>query len=170
LASGYYYPTLRADVILASPPAIPGIGDILRYTVLPLVGRALMPGMIKGMFAPASVPQRFDREFPKEMMLRPLQLRASAEDAALMTPVTVELQEHYRELKLPVVIIAGADDQIADVGRQSERLHHALPQSEFIAVPGMGHMIHHLAPKKVIDAVDRAFELGRESVTGQPLT
>jgi pimeloyl-ACP methyl ester carboxylesterase len=170
LASGYYYPTLRADVILASPPAIPGIGDILRYTVLPLVGRALMPGMIKGMFAPASVPQRFDREFPKEMMLRPLQLRASAEDAALMTPVTVELQEHYRELKLPVVIIAGADDQIADVGRQSERLHHTLPQSEFIAVPGMGHMIHHLAPKKVIDAVDRAFELGRESVTGQPLT
>ena len=27
LASGYYYPTLRADVILASPPAIPGIGN-----------------------------------------------------------------------------------------------------------------------------------------------
>ena len=37
--------------------------------------------MIKGMFAPAAVPERFDREFPKELMLRPLQLRASAEDA-----------------------------------------------------------------------------------------
>lgn len=165
LASGYYYPTLRADVILASPPAIPGLGDVLRYTVSPLVGRALMPGMIKGMFAPAPVPERFEREFPKEMMLRPLQLRASAEDAALMTPVTVELQEHYRELKLPVVIIAGADDQIADVGRQSERLHHALPQSEFIVVPGMGHMIHHLAPEKVVQAIDHAFELGRNNAS-----
>lgn len=165
LASGYYYPTLRADVILASPPAIPGLGDVLRYTVSPLVGRALMPGMIKGMFAPAPVPERFEREFPKEMMLRPLQLRASAEDAALMTPVTVELQEHYRELKLPVVIIAGADDQIADVGRQSERLHQALPQSEFIAVPSMGHMIHHLAPEKVVEAIDHAFELGRNNAS-----
>jgi pimeloyl-ACP methyl ester carboxylesterase len=156
LASGYYYPTLRADVILSSPPAIPIIGDVLRYTVSPLVGRALLPGMIKGMFAPAAVPERFDREFPKELMLRPLQLRASAEDAAMMTPVTVELQKHYRELKLPVVIITGGDDQIADVGRQSERLHRELPDSEFIVVPGMGHMIHHLAPDQVVSAVDRA--------------
>ena len=156
LASGYYYPTLRADVILTSPPAIPVIGDILRYTVSPLVGRALLPGMIKGMFAPAPVPERFDREFPKELMLRPLQLRASAEDAALMTPSAMELQEHYRELQQPVVIVTGADDQIADVGRQSERLHRELPGSEFIVVPGMGHMIHHLAPEQVVRAVDRA--------------
>jgi pimeloyl-ACP methyl ester carboxylesterase len=162
LASGYYYPTLRADVILASPPAIPVLGDVLRYTVSPLVGRALLPAMIKGMFAPAPVPERFDRAFPKDMMLRPLQLRASAEDAALMTPVTVDMQAHYRDLTLPVVIIAGADDQIADVGRQSERLHHALPRSEFIVVPGMGHMIHHLAPDRVIAAIDHAFERGRD--------
>lgn len=156
LASGYYYPTLRADVILTSPPAIPVIGDVLRYTVSPLVGRVLLPGMIKGMFAPAAVPERFDREFPKELMLRPSQLRASAEDAALMTPSVMELQDHYRELKLPMVIIAGADDQIADVGRQSERLHRELPDSEFIVVPGMGHMIHHLAPEQVIQAINRA--------------
>jgi pimeloyl-ACP methyl ester carboxylesterase len=158
LASGYYYPTLRADVILSSPPAIPVIGDVLRYTVSPVVGRVLLPGMIKGMFAPASVPERFDREFPKDLMLRPLQLRASAEDAAMMTPVTVELQEHYRELKLPVIIVTGGDDQIADVGRQSERLHRELPHSEFIVVPGMGHMIHHLAPEQVVRAVDLASE------------
>jgi len=158
LASGYYYPTLRADVILSSPPAIPVIGDVLRYTVSPVAGRVLRPGMIKGMFAPASVPERFDREFPKDLMLRPLQLRASAEDAAMMTPVTVELREHYRELRLPVIIVTGADDQIADVGRQPERLHRELPHSEFIVVPGMGHMIHHLAPEHVIRAVDRASE------------
>ncbi|GJE43684.1 alpha/beta fold hydrolase [Methylobacterium soli] len=161
LASGYYYPTLRADVILASPPAIPVIGDVLRYTVSPVVGRVLLAGMIKGMFAPAEVPERFDREFPKDMMLRPLQLRASAEDAALMTPSAMELQEHYRELKLPVVIVTGADDQIADVGRQSARLHRELPGSEFIVVPGMGHMIHHLAPDDVIAATDGAFESAR---------
>lgn len=163
LASGYYYPTLRADVMLSSPVAIPGIGDVMRHTVSPVVGRVLQPAMIKAMFAPAAVPERFDREFPKPMMLRPVQLRASAEDAALMTPVTVELEKHYRDLKLPVVIIAGGDDQIVDLERQSKRLHKELPDSELVVVPGMGHMIQHLAPRQVIAAIDRASEPVREA-------
>ena len=163
LASGYYYPTLRADVLLSSPVAIPGIGDLMRHTVSPLVGRMLQPAMIKAMFAPAAVPERFDREFPKAMMLRPIQLRASAEDAALMTPVTVELEKHYRDLTLPVVIIVGGDDQIADVDRQSKRLHSELPDSKLVVVPGMGHMIQHLAPTEVIAAIDRAAEPVREA-------
>ena len=35
------------------------------------------------MFAPTPVPEHFDRLFPKVLMVRPIQLRASAEDAAL---------------------------------------------------------------------------------------
>jgi len=137
------------------------VGDVMRYTVSPVISRLILPGLIKAMFAPAKVPERFDREFPKELMLRPSQLRASAEDAALMTPVTVELQEHYHELTLPITIITGTDDQIADVGRQSGRLHRELPHSEFVVVPGMGHMIHHLAPDDVVAAIDRASESTR---------
>jgi pimeloyl-ACP methyl ester carboxylesterase len=156
LASGYYYPTLRADTFLFSPPAIPVIGDAMRHTISPLVARAILPGLIKQMFAPAEVPERFERLFPKELMLRPLQLRAAAEDAALMTPSVMELQHHYRELQMPITIITGADDQIADLGRQSERLHQELPQSEFIELPGLGHMVHHLTPDEVASAVERA--------------
>lgn len=76
----------------------------------------------------------------------------------MMTPVTVELQAHYGDLDLPVVIITGGDDQIADVGRQSRRLHHDIPGSELVVVPGLGHMIHHLAPEHVVAAVARASE------------
>ncbi|MBJ6128271.1 alpha/beta fold hydrolase [Microvirga splendida] len=155
LGSGYYYPTLRADTFLLSPPAIPVIGDTLRYTVSPLVARAILPGMIKRVFQPAPVPERFEREFPKALMLRPLQLRAAAEDAALMTPSAMALEGHYRELTMPVTIITGADDQIADVGRQSARLHQELPHSDLIVLPGLGHMIHHLMPDAVADAIDR---------------
>jgi pimeloyl-ACP methyl ester carboxylesterase len=156
LASGYFYPTLRADTFLFSPPAVPVIGDAMRHTISPLIARAILPGLIKQMFAPAEVPERFERLFPKELMMRPSQLRAAAEDAALMTPSVMELQHHYRELQMPVTIITGADDQIADVGRQSERLHRELPRSEFIALPGLGHMVHHLAPDGIASAVERA--------------
>jgi pimeloyl-ACP methyl ester carboxylesterase len=159
LLSGYYFPTARLDVALFSPPAIPVIGDAMRYTVSPLLGRLLLPRLIAKMFEPAPVPEHFDRLFPKALMLRPIQLRASAEDAALMTPAVMELEQHYRELKLPVVILTGGDDQIADVGRQSRRLHEEIPQSEFILLPGLGHMVHHLAPDQVIKAIDRAAAL-----------
>ena len=127
----------------------------MRYTISPVLAR-LLPRIIRRLFEPAPVPERFDRLFPKELMVRPIQLRASAEDAALMTPSVMELEQHYRDLKLPVVILAGADDQVVDVGRQSQRLHKTLPQSEFTSLPGLGHMVHHLAPDQVIKAIDRA--------------
>ena len=71
LLSGYYFPTARFDVPLLSTPAIPVIGDVMRYTVSPLLGRLLLPRIIRRVFEPAPVPERFDRLFPKEMMLRP---------------------------------------------------------------------------------------------------
>src|SRR3954451_4931880 len=159
LLSGYYLPTTRMDVALNTPLAVPGIGDALRHTVSPPLARLMLPARIRAMFAPAPVPEHFDRLFPKDLMVRLPQLRASAEDAALMTPSVVELEQHYRELKLPVVILTGGDDQIADVDRQSRRLHEEIPQSELTVLPGLGHMVHHLAPDQVIKAIDRAAEL-----------
>src|SRR4051812_24232908 len=159
LLSGYYFPTARMDVALNTPLAVPGIGDALRHTISPPLARLMLPAGIRAMFAPAPVPEHFDRLFPKDLMLRPIQLRASAEDAALMTPSVVELEQHYRELTLPVVILTGGDDQIADVDRQSKRLHAEIPQSELTVLPGLGHMVHHLAPDQVIKAIDRAAEL-----------
>jgi pimeloyl-ACP methyl ester carboxylesterase len=156
LVSGYYHPTLRADVLLFSPPAIPVIGDAMRYTVSPLAAKLMLPGLLKQIFNPDPIPERFEREFPTDLMLRPIQLRAASEDAALMTPSVVELRHHYGELKQPVVIVAGGDDQVADVGRQSARLHEELPNSELLVLPGHGHMVHHFAPDQVVQAVERA--------------
>jgi pimeloyl-ACP methyl ester carboxylesterase len=155
LLSGYYFPTARLDVALNWPLAIPGIGDAMRHTVSPPLARLMLPLAFRKMFEPAPVPENFDRLFPKELMLRPIQLRASNEDAALMTPAVMELEQHYGELTVPVVIVTGGDDQIANAGHQSERLHQKLPGSEFIRIPGAGHMIHHSAPDQVVAAVDR---------------
>jgi pimeloyl-ACP methyl ester carboxylesterase len=47
-----------------------------------------------------------------------------------------------------------------DVGRQFERLHCELPGSEFVKLPGLGHMIHHLAPDAVASAIVRASHVG----------
>jgi pimeloyl-ACP methyl ester carboxylesterase len=155
LLSGYHYPTARADVVLFSPPAIPVIGDLIRYTVGPLAGRLIAPPMIRRMFEPAPVPPAFLDAVPIPIMLRPSQIKASAEDAASMTPRAAMVEERYGELRrLPVLIAAGSEDRIVDVGRHSGRLHHDLPHSRLLTLPGLGHMVHHGAPDLIADAIE----------------
>src|SRR5437868_10854818 len=82
LLSGYYRPTLLAAVPLFSLPAIPVIGDLIRYTLGPFFGAALLPLAAKGMFSPLPVPERFAKGFPHGAPIRPSQIRAEAQDTA----------------------------------------------------------------------------------------
>ena len=153
LASGYYYPSARADVVAASGPAIPISGDIIRYAVSPWAARALWPVLTRKIFGPARVPSKFDG-FPKELTFRPSQIRASAADSALMIPDAFARQSRYHELRVPVAVVAGEQDRLIDIDEQSGRLHAELPQSTLRRLPGMGHMIHQTATNEVMAAID----------------
>src|SRR4051794_5302992 len=107
LLSGYYFPSVRADVALMSWPAVPLLGDILRYTISPLLGRLMAPAAHRKMFAPSPVTERFAREFPVELEMRPSQIRASAGEAALMIPGAAGLAKYHSELSVPIAIMAG---------------------------------------------------------------
>ena len=168
LESGYYFPTARADVVITSQPAIPVVGDAMRHTIAPVVSRILLPKIFSKIFAPAPVPEHFHRGFPKELILRPSHLRAAAEDVALMIPAAAALRHRYHEITVPLVIVSGGDDQIVDVRRQSERLHHAVPGSELLVLPGIGHMAHHLAPDMIVEAIDRAVHRARRARVAAP--
>jgi pimeloyl-ACP methyl ester carboxylesterase len=153
LASGYYYPTLRPDVVALSAPAVPLVGDILGHTLSPLISRAMWPLMMAKIFGPRSVPKKFEG-FPKEMALRPSQIRASAAESALMIPDAFYFRDEYVNLKMPVVIVAGDEDRLIDIDAQSKRLHHDVPQSTFHRIRGSGHMIHQTATGVVMSAID----------------
>jgi pimeloyl-ACP methyl ester carboxylesterase len=153
LESGYYYGSVRADVVLMSGPAVPVIGDILRYTVSPPVARLLWPTMIRKLFSPAPVAATFGG-VPSEMAIRPSQLRASAAESALMIPDALAVQSRYEELRMPVAIVAGTGDKMVDLDEQAVRLHRALPSSSLHVLEDCGHMVHHTAPEEVIAAVD----------------
>lgn len=158
LASGYYYPTARADVPFALPPAIPVLGDVLRYTVAPPLTAALLPRIYAKLFDPAPVPDHFWRRFPHALVRRPLHLRAAATDTGYLIPAAAALRRRYAELKMPVAIITGDGDQMVDVDRHARRLHRELPGSRLVEVPGAGHMIHHLALDEVVALIDNVAE------------
>jgi pimeloyl-ACP methyl ester carboxylesterase len=156
LISGYYYPTPRADVPFFAAPAIPVLGDILCYTVSPSIARMSTPALFQKMFSPRPVPKLFEADFPKAPMVRPWQIRASAEDTALMEPAAAELQPGYSTMRMPVIILAGAEDAIVDVQDQAVRLNRDIPRSELRVKAGVGHMLHHAVPRMVADAIETA--------------
>ena len=160
LLSGYYFPTVRGAVLTSLPTAVPIIGDLLSYTVAPLLGRAMRSRVFRKLFAPAAVPPRFQADFPSELSLRPSQLKASAEDTVAMTPSAAALEKRYDELKMPIVIMAGTGDRLVDFARQSGRLDEVLADSTLLPFKGAGHMIHHSAPEKVVDGINLASRAG----------
>ena len=153
--SGYYFCTVRPDVLLVGVGALPGVGDILRYTISPLLNWLMMPLVKQALFSPGSIPARFEREFSTGMAVRPSQIRATAEDGALMIPGALTLQGHYKNLTLPVAIMAGEGDKVVFM-RRAEQLAAVVTGSTLHVVPRAGHMVHHQATihvAKVVEAV-----------------
>jgi pimeloyl-ACP methyl ester carboxylesterase len=155
---GYYHPTLRADVPLVAGPAVPVFGDVLRYTVAPLMGAALMPLNVKAMFSPLDVPERFKREFPYGFPVRPGQIRAESQDAVSMVPAVFGMADRIRELTVPITIIAGTEDGIVDHDGHARWFHEQLPDSVLRLVPGAGHMVHYAVPDEVAEAIEAVAE------------
>jgi pimeloyl-ACP methyl ester carboxylesterase len=154
LASGYYYPTARADVLVLSPPALPVIGDVLSHTISPILGRLMWPLFLRKIFGPSSVPKKF-AGFPEEMAMRPSQIRAAAAETALMIPAAFGFRKIYGQLKMPVAIVAGREDRVSEA-QQSEKLHRDIAHSTFRCISNKGHMVHQTATAEVMSAIDLA--------------
>ncbi|MFD1787521.1 alpha/beta fold hydrolase [Sphingomonas floccifaciens] len=156
LLSGYYYGTVRPDVLPSSIPAIPLLGDVIANTTAPLTALLTGPAAVKASFAPAEVSEKF-ASFPRALALRPSQVRATAADAAMMVPCAVGLSKRYGELDLPVILMAGQGDLIAHVGKHSERLVGEIDGAELRTVSGQGHLLHYWVPEQVVTAIADAW-------------
>src|SRR5690606_20484612 len=103
LASGYYFPSARVDAAIVSGPAVPVLGDVVRYTIAPIACRMAWPVLLRKIFDPASVPTKF-RQFPKEMAVRPSHLSAEAAEPPLPIPSAAALSDKYASQNMHVVI------------------------------------------------------------------
>jgi pimeloyl-ACP methyl ester carboxylesterase len=107
------------------------------------------------LFAPRPITDVFKAEFPVALALRPICLRASAEESAFMIPAAARLQSEYARLQVPTVIVVGESDRLIEA-EQSYRLKETLPRAVLRSIPDAGHMVNHAVPERLSDAVDLA--------------
>jgi len=162
LLSGYYYPTPRSDAM-----AMAQVAAMLSAQVVPVVARMMAMSAVRRVFAPCTVPERFNRAYSIALALRPSQLKAVAEEAAMLMEAAAALSQRYPQLCVPVRLIAGSDDRIVETDKHSARLHRQLSTSTFRRVPESGHMVHHAAPEEVVTAIAAVGE-ARQGATRLP--
>lgn len=85
--------------------------------------------------------------------MRLSQMQAVDEEAAMLFDAAKVISRLYRDLSVPVRLIAGANDRVVDTDQHSARLHKELGTSTFHRVPGCGHMVHRAAPEQVMAAI-----------------
>ena len=166
LIAGYFYPERRLDVAFAAPLTWPYVGTALLYTIAGLSTRLLFNRIVKGIFAPDTAPAHFVPLLSQELMLRPSQLRASAEDAEYLRPAALEMYSKYPSLEMPVTIVAGGKDPVVDPEAHSIRLHGDIVQSNLILKPLAGHMVHYTAVDEIVANVTASkCELNKRATT-----
>ncbi|MDQ2103357.1 alpha/beta fold hydrolase [Azospirillum isscasi] len=154
ILSAFTHPQPRPDFIPFMGPAIPAAGPLLSHTVLPPMDRLILPALMRRVFAPNPVPPSYDR-LPPDLLLRPVQLEAAAEQLAALIPEVTAMAPRYPGIRCPTTIVAGREDRIVDPHAHAVRLHKAIGGSTLHLLAETGHMPHHARPDAVLAAIDR---------------
>ena len=72
-----------------------------------------------------------------------------------MAPDALTICDTSYRRKMPVAIIASADDRLVDGEDQSARLHGEIPHSRFLCIAGADDMIQQTATKAVMSTIEK---------------
>src|SRR5262252_1720087 len=161
------YPAETAGLVLLAPPAFPGAdpNPLLRAVVkTPLIGGlTLMFGKtlmgderlrhdLERAFYPQPAPEKY-LKIATSTWLGCKQLRAYLEDEWSLNASLRRMSKHYGELRTPVVIVTGDQDQIVSPKENAYRLKEAIPQAQLVELKGAGHEILLTMPDSVYSAL-----------------
>ena len=65
----------------------------------------------------------------------------------------LSLSRRYGELDLPIIVMAGEGDLIAQVGEHAEPFAKEVDRAELRIVGGQGHLFHYAVPSEVVAAI-----------------
>lgn len=171
LAWGVHHPDSAAALVLLAAPSQPwstGLGwyyTLLSNRVLGPLAIPLLTAFVRdarvareldAIFAPQSPPPGYGAHIGASLTLRRASLRANALQRANLLDEVRALQPHYPHIPLPVEVLHGTADTTVGLHIHATPLAAQLPSAHLTALPGIGHMPHHVAQPEVIDAVHRA--------------
>jgi len=161
------YPAETAGLVLLAPAAFPGadpnslsqavvktplIGGLALTLGKTLMGDKRLRHSLERAFYPQPVPENYLR-MAKSTWLRRKRMRAYLEDEWSLNASLRRMSKRYGELRMPVVIVTGDQDQIVSPKDNAYRLKERIPQAQLVELKGVGHEIPMTRPDTVYNAL-----------------
>ena len=142
---GWYNPILTTPII----------GPLFARTLALPIGKLLTGPVVTSVFAPHKPPQDYAERTAVELVLRPAELIANAEDLIQLKAFVSAQAPNYGTIAAPVTIITGDIDYVVSLQVHAQAIAAVLPRGKLIVLPGVGHMVHHVAADAVVEAIAR---------------
>src|SRR5215475_182820 len=161
------YPAETVGLVLLAPAAFPDtdpnpllravvktplFGELTLMFAKTLIGGDRLRHELERAFYPQPAPENY-LKIATSTWLGRKQLRAYLEDEWSLNNSLRRMSGHYGELRMPVVIVTGDQDQIVSPKENAYRLKEAIPQAQLVELKGAGHEIPLTRPDSVYCAL-----------------
>jgi pimeloyl-ACP methyl ester carboxylesterase len=151
-------PGPRLEHLLFGPRGSPVLGGWLAGWSHAGLDAQLLPLLWRCMFLPQAMPAVVDERFPFVLAGAAGASARVGEDSLAVGPDLIALLTAARGFDKPLHVLGGAADLVVNNLLHGQTLARLAPQGRFTLLPGVGHMIHHVAPTVVAEAVTTMFE------------
>ena len=133
----------------------PYVGAAFAYALAVPAGALVSGKVIEGVFAPQAAPADYARRTGTDMVLRPREFLANAQDVSVLLDYVTRQSPRYGELKMPVAIFTGDRDDVVSPNIHSAAFARQVPQTQLTVLPNVGHMPHYAAPDVIALAIEK---------------
>ena len=131
----------------------PLVGPLFARTFAYPIGKILIGPGVRSVFEPQQVPADYLTKAGSELILRPAELTANAEDILDLKAFVTAQAPRYAAILAPTVIIAGDIDETVSTKIHARTIAAVLPRARLIVLPGVGHMVQFAATKPIVEAI-----------------
>jgi pimeloyl-ACP methyl ester carboxylesterase len=164
------FPERVAGLVLLAPVTHPWPGGISWYNRLastPVIGRLFVETCafpvgslmiargIENVFEPQLPPADYVGRAATRLVLRPQEFIANAQDVAALKAFVTAQAPRYGEIAVPTVIISGDRDTTVGLEIHARVAATLIPGAKLIVLPGIGHMLHHVAADAIVVAIEQ---------------
>jgi pimeloyl-ACP methyl ester carboxylesterase len=150
------FPFPRSMTWLYSIFATPVAGWLYAHTLALPLGALFIGLGLGSAFLPQRPPRGYIRQTAALLLLRPATFLANARDVDDLRVFLAREAKRYGTLATPITVMTGDRDMVVAPQRHAMAFAAAVSGARLEVLPGIGHMLHHVATDRVIAEIEEA--------------
>lgn len=135
--------------------SLPVIGPLFTWTSVTPAGQLLLPREVAPVLSPQPVPAHYIENIGAPLALRPWTFRDNMQDMTQLNEYLQSLSPQYDRIRLPLLMIHGADDVLVPFWNHGRRVLPVVPQAKAVLLPDAGHALHHTHTREVTASIEQ---------------